>query len=71
MKHGDGARDIAFTVENCDYLVQVPKHACYLNQNISFFWNEENASFLMRWVENIILDCNLFLGFIKRRIAMG
>uniref|UniRef100_A0A8C8M486 4-hydroxyphenylpyruvate dioxygenase n=1 Tax=Oncorhynchus tshawytscha TaxID=74940 RepID=A0A8C8M486_ONCTS len=22
VKHGDGARDIAFTVENCDYLVQ-------------------------------------------------
>lgn len=23
VKHGDGVKDIAFTVENCDFLVQV------------------------------------------------
>ncbi len=23
VKHGDGVKDVAFTVENCDYLVEV------------------------------------------------
>lgn len=27
MKHGDGVKDVAFTVEDCDFLVQVTLQA--------------------------------------------
>lgn len=29
MKHGDGVKDIAFQVEDCDFLVKVVFHASY------------------------------------------
>lgn len=29
VKHGDGVKDIAFTVENCDFLVQVMPHVSF------------------------------------------
>lgn len=31
IKHGDGVKDVAFTVEDCDYLVQVG-HVCKCNE---------------------------------------
>lgn len=30
MKHGDGVKDIAFQVEDCDFLVKVVFHASYI-----------------------------------------
>lgn len=34
VKHGDGVKDVAFTVENCDFLVEVNAdgfHSCFIS----------------------------------------
>lgn len=37
VKHGDGVKDIAFTVENCDFLVQVIL-SCMLGAHSRLFY---------------------------------
>lgn len=42
MKHGDGVKDVAFTVENCDFLVEVN---AYVSSHVLCLKNTFWASF--------------------------
>lgn len=37
VKHGDGVKDIAFTVQDCDFLVQVRLHDLILSYFLTHF----------------------------------
>lgn len=45
VKHGDGVKDVAFTVENCDYLVEV--NDGFLTCLISSFYKIMNVFLLL------------------------
>ncbi len=47
MKHGDGARDVAFQVEDCDFLIKV------FIFNTLFIYNTDTAHYMLCRVSEV------------------